>query len=50
MPKRTYRPKKRHRAKVHGFRKRMATKDGRKVLKRRSLKGRKRTVLQKYKK
>jgi large subunit ribosomal protein L34 len=40
MPKRTYQPKKRHRAREHGFMKRMANKAGRAVLQRRRNKGR----------
>ena len=42
--KRTFQPKKNHKNKVHGFRAKMQTKGGRKVLARRRNKGRKELI------
>ncbi len=45
MGKQIYQPKKKKRLRKHGFLKKMSTKDGRAVIKRRRLKGRKKLTI-----
>ena len=45
MSKRTHQPKKSRRQRVHGFLRRMSTRAGQSVLRRRRLKGRKRVAI-----